>query len=119
MDSLHTKHPLSLHHNYNSKIPHSYSARFTLFSACLARYLSNYYPSLEFLEPHVGCQKGLSWFSLGGCQVPTKTTLSLPLLSLTGEIKYEERLVGQEKDRERSLPHYLHRQNRLNSGKLV
>jgi len=39
-------------------------------------------------------------FSLAGCQVPTKATLSLPLLSWTGERKHSERLVGQGEDRE-------------------
>jgi len=35
--------------------------------------------------------------------VPIKTALSLPLLNWTGERKYDERLVGRDKDRERSL----------------
>ena len=48
------------------------------------------------------------------CQVPTKTALSLPLLSWTGERKYDERLEGQDKDRERSLTNYCHRKNRWN-----
>jgi len=43
----------------------------------------------------------LIWFGLDKCQVPTKTALSLPLLSCTGERKYDERLKGQDKDRER------------------
>jgi len=50
--------------------------------------------------------KYLSWFSLAGCHVPTKATLSLPLLSWTEEKKYDKRLVGQEKDGERSLSSY-------------
>jgi len=33
-------------------------------------------------------------FDLDKCQVPTKTALSLPLLSWTGERKYDERLGG-------------------------
>jgi len=37
------------------------------------------------------------------CQVPTKTALSLPLLSWTGKRKYDERLQGQVKEGERSL----------------
>jgi len=49
--------------------------------------------------------------------VPTKTTLSLPLLRWTGERKYDERLKGQDKDRERSLINYCHGQNRLNLGR--
>ena len=38
--------------------------------------------------------------ALAGRQVPTKAALSLPLLSWTGERKYNERLVGQDKDKE-------------------
>jgi len=49
--------------------------------------------------------------------VPTTTTLSLPLLKWTGERKYDERLKGRDKDRERSLTNYCHRQNRLNLGR--
>jgi len=49
--------------------------------------------------------------------VPTKTILSLPLLSWTEERKYDERLEGQGKDRERSLTSYHRRQNRLNLGR--
>jgi len=49
-----------------------------------------------------------SWFSPAGCQVPTKAALSLPLLSWAGEKKYDERLKGQDKDRERSLSNYHH-----------
>jgi len=59
----------------------------------------------------------LIWFNLDKCQVPSKTDLSLPILSWTGEREYDERLVGQHKDRERSLTNYCHRQNRLNLGK--
>jgi len=57
------------------------------------------------------------WFSLDKCQVPTKTALSLPLLSWTGERKYDERLKGRDKDRERSLTDYCHGQNRVNLGR--
>jgi len=49
--------------------------------------------------------------------VPTKATLSLPLLNWTGEKKYDERLMGRDKDRERSLTNYRHGQKRLNLGK--
>jgi len=45
--------------------------------------------------------------------VPTKTTLSLPLLSWTGERKYEGRLKGRDKDRERSLTSYRAKQTEL------
>ena len=51
--------------------------------------------------------------TLTGRQVPTKAALSLPLLSWTGERKYNERLLGQDKDRERSFTDYCHGQNRL------
>jgi len=46
--------------------------------------------------------------------VLTKTALSLLLRSWTEESKYDERLGGGDKDRERSLINYHHRQNRLN-----
>jgi len=61
----------------------------------------------------------LSWFSLVGHQVPTKAALSLPLLNWTGEKKYDERLVGRDKNRETSLGNDCHGQNRLNLGKIV
>jgi len=48
------------------------------------------------------------WFGLDKCQVLTKTTLSLPLLNWTVERKYDERLEGRDKDRERSLSTYCH-----------
>jgi len=38
------------------------------------------------------------WFGLDKCQVPTKATPSLHLLSWTGERKYDERLKGRDKD---------------------
>ena len=57
--------------------------------------------------------------TLTGCQVPTKAALSLVLLNWTEERKYDERLVGQDKDKERSLTSYCHGQNRLDLGKLV
>jgi len=59
----------------------------------------------------------LFWFGLDKCQVPIKMALSLPLLSWTGERKYDERLEGRHKDRERSLISYCHGQNRLNLGR--
>jgi len=57
------------------------------------------------------------WFGLDKCQVPTKTCLSLPLLNWTGERKYDERLKGRDKDRERSLTNYHHGQNNMNLGR--
>jgi len=51
--------------------------------------------------------------------VPTKATLSLPFLSWTGEKKYKESVVSQDKGRERSLTNYRHGQNRLDLGKFV
>jgi len=56
-------------------------------------------------------------FGLDKCQVPTKTALSLPLLSRTRERKYDERLEHRDKDRERSLTNYRYGQNRLNLGR--
>jgi len=60
---------------------------------------------------------GTFQFSVDKCQVPTKTALSLPLLSWTGERKYDERLESQDKDMERSLTNYCYGQNRLNLGR--
>jgi len=57
------------------------------------------------------------WFGLDKCQVPTKTSLSLPFLSWTGEWKYGERLESRDKDRVRSLTNYHHGQNRLDLGR--
>jgi len=57
------------------------------------------------------------WFGLDKCQMPTKNALSLTLLSCTGQMKYDERVEGRDKDRERSLTNYWHRQNRLNLGR--
>ena len=54
------------------------------------------------------------WFGLDKYQVPTKTTLSLPLLNWTWERKYDERLQGRDKG---SLSNYGHRQSRLNLGR--
>ena len=56
---------------------------------------------------------------LAGRQVSIKAALSLPLLSQTGERKYNKRLVGQDTDRERSLTNYRHRQNGLDLGKKI
>jgi len=47
--------------------------------------------------------------------VPSKDSLSL--LNGTGEKKYDERLVGQDRKRETPLTDYHHGQNRLNLGK--
>jgi len=49
--------------------------------------------------------------------VPTKDVLSLPLLNWTGERKYDEKFMGQDKDREGSLTNYCYRQNKLNFGR--
>lgn len=54
---------------------------------------------------------------LTGCQVPTEAALSLHFLSWTGERKYDVKLVGQDKDTEKSLTNYHHEQNRLELGK--
>jgi len=57
------------------------------------------------------------WVGLDKCQVPTKTALSSPLLNWIGERKYDERLEGRDKDRERTLTNYHHRQHRLYLGR--
>jgi len=72
-------------------------------------------PTLRLIHPFAICHCG--GLTLAGCQVHTKAALSLPLLSWTEERKYNERLVGQDKDRERSLTNCCHGQNRLDLGK--
>ncbi|KAJ7418363.1 hypothetical protein BTVI_29591 [Pitangus sulphuratus] len=52
-------------------------------------------------------------------QVPAKAILSLLLLNWTVERKYNERLLGQDQERERSLTHYHHGQNRFDLGKQI
>ena len=54
--------------------------------------------------------------TLPGCQVPTKAALSLRHLNWKGERKYNERLMGRDKERERSFTNYCHEQNRLDLG---
>jgi len=46
-----------------------------------------------------------------------QAALSLLLLSWTAERKYDERLVGRDKDREGPLTHYHPEQNRLILGR--
>lgn len=45
---------------------------------------------------------------------PTKGTLSLP--QLDREYKIQQKLVGQDKDKERSLSHYRHGENYCQSN---
>jgi len=56
-----------------------------------------------FLSSYCSIRLFVLWFGLDKCQVPSKTALSLPLFNRTGERKYDERLEGGDKDRERSL----------------
>lgn len=42
-----------------------------------------------------------------------------PFFIWTGERKYNEKLMGQDKDSKRSLSKYYHRQNKLQLGKLT
>jgi len=49
--------------------------------------------------------------------MPAKTALSLTLLGCTRKRKYNDRLMDQNKDRERSLTSYCHGLNRLNLGR--
>ena len=84
-------------------------------------YFTNALHHIQYLLSE-GCRKRkpATWavcFGLDKCQAPTKTALSLSLLSWTGERKYDERVQGRDKDRERSLTSYCHGQNRLNLGR--
>ena len=59
------------------------------------------------------------WVDPGWMPGPHQSHSITPLLNWTGERKLNERLVGRDKDRERSLTNYHHGQNRLDLGKLV
>jgi len=62
---------------------------------------------------------GCGYLILASRQLPTKAPLSFCLLNWTGKRKYGERLMGQDRDRERSLTNYRHGQNRLDAEKLI
>jgi len=51
--------------------------------------------------------------------VPTKAALSLPSSAGQGRGNTMKTLEDPDKDRERSLANYCHRQNRFDLGKLV
>ena len=82
----------------------------------ICNYLLELYLLLEYFFSSSECT-GHCVDKLDKWQVPTKTALSLPLLNGTGERKYDERLVGRDKDRERSLTNYCHGPNRWNLGR--
>jgi len=63
---------------------------------------------------HTCC--GLAWLD---AKCPPKLLYHSCSSTGQGEKKYNERLVDQDKNRERSLAHYPHRQNRHDSQKLV
>jgi len=52
------------------------------------------------LQARCGSACWVRWFSLAGRQVPTKAAPSLLLFNWRGEKKYNERLMGQDKDKE-------------------
>jgi len=66
-----------------------------------------------------GTLLNMPWFSLAGCQVPTKAALSLPLLNWTGEKKNMTKGLWVEIRPGRSVSNYCHRQSRLDLGKLI
>jgi len=72
---------------------------------------SNAYTKLHII-------RSLWWADPGWTPGTHQSCSIIPLLSWTGEKKYNERLVGRDKDRERSLTNYCHRQNRLILGKI-
>jgi len=59
------------------------------------------------------------WVDPGWMSGAQQSHSIVPLLSWAGERKYNKRLVGRDKDRERSLTYYHHRQNRFDLGKLM
>ena len=80
----------------------------------------NHCPKVDFIRtrqiPNLvkecvsSAQTNVFWFGLDKCQLLTRITLSLPLLSWTEERKYDKRLQGRDKERERSLTNYCHGQ---------
>jgi len=60
----------------------------------------------------------LWWVDPGWTPGTHRSCSVAPLLSWTGERKYDERLVAQDKGRETSLTNYCHGQNRLDLGKI-
>lgn len=59
------------------------------------------------------CRVDLDWILGHTCHA----ALSLLLLVCTGDGNYNEKLVGRDKDRDRQLTNYGHRQTRLNLGR--
>lgn len=62
-------------------------------------------------------QYGCGGLTLAGCQVPTKAALSLPF-STRHRRENRKRLMGWDKNKERSLSSHHHMQNRLVLGKI-
>jgi len=56
----------------------------------------------------------LAWIN---ARCPPKLLYHSPSSTGQGRGKYDERLMGRDKDRERSLTNYCHGQNRLNLGR--
>ena len=76
--------------------------------------------NLRMLREKLESSAALVWWvdpgwTPGACQA----ALSLLLLNWAGEREYNERLMGRDKDGERSLSNCCHGQNRLDLGKLV
>lgn len=63
--------------------------------------------------------KILGGLTLAGCQVPIKATLSFPLFNQRVKKKYNERLMGPDKNRERPLTSYHYGQNGFDLGKSI
>ena len=59
------------------------------------------------------------WVDPGWMPGAYQSHFIIPLLNWTRERKYNNRLMGRDKDSERSLSNYHHRENRLDLGKLV
>ena len=71
-----------------------------------------------------GYKNSFPWYACGGLtlaggQVDTKATLSLPSSAGQGRGKYNKRLMGRDKHRQRWLTDCHHRQNRLGEINLI
>lgn len=82
-------------------------------SPCRARGRNTQGPAEISLNPGLKCHKKLLLLPLHGCQVPTKATLLLPSSAGQGEKNLLERLMGQEKGRERSFTRHPYGQGNL------
>lgn len=68
---------------------------------------------VDELFHHLAYEFRLLWWIGPGCMPDAHQSHSI---SRTGDRKYDKKLVHGDEDRERSLTHYCHRQNRRGLG---